>query len=185
MLETGKKIFYGLWICIIIFLLYKYFQNPDIASPENIRNFIRSYGSEMMLVYIALTLVRGFFLIPSTPFVIGGGMLFPDKLYLVLLISMVGVMVSATALYYFSDILGFSNYLDAKYPKEIGKWKTRLQSQKATYFVIGWSFFPLVPTDLICYVAGIVKMPFKYMFVGVFVGELVLDIFYVNFGSNL
>jgi len=98
---------------------------------------------------------------------------------------MVGVMVSATALYYFSDMLGFSRYLESKYPKEIDKWKARLRSPKATYFVIGWSFFPLVPTDLICYVAGIVKMPYKYMFTGVFLGELTLCIFYVYFGANL
>ena len=98
---------------------------------------------------------------------------------------MVGVMTSATALYYFSDILGFSQYLEKKYPKDIGRWKSILQSRKAIYFVIGWSFFPLVPTDLICYVAGIVKMPYKHMFVGVFTGELILDIFYVYLGSNL
>ena len=60
-----------------------------------------------------------------------------------------------------------------------------LQSRKSTWFVLAWSFFPLVPTDLICYVAGIVKMPFRSMFIGVFVGELTLDIFYVYFGASI
>lgn len=185
MIKIGKKVFFWLWILVILYLLYKYVQNPAIASPENIRALISSYGNEMMLIYIVLSLVRGFFLIPSTPFVIGGGLLFPDQLFLVLVISMIGVLVSATALYYFSDMLGFSHYLESRYPKGIGKWKKRLQSPRATYFVLAWSFFPLVPTDLICYVAGIVKMPFKYMFIGVFTGELILNIFYVYFGSTL
>ncbi len=152
MVRICKKVFLGLWICVIIYLVYLYIQNPAIASPENIRTFIASYGSEAMFVYISLTLVRGFFLIPSTPFVIGGAMLFPDKLFFILIISMVGVMFSATVLYYFSDMLGFSHYLEAKYPKKIGKWKQRLQDPKATYFVLGWSFFSFSSYrfDLLC-----------------------------------
>ena len=185
MIATGKKVFYGLWIVVIVLLLIAYIRNPDLVTPDYIKSFISSYGSEMMLVYICLTLIRGFFLIPSTPFVIAGGIMFPDQLLLVLGISMIGVMTSATALYFFSDSLGFSHYLESKYPNKIGKLKPMLQDYRATYFVLGWSFFPLVPTDLICYVAGLVKMPFKYLFIGVFVGELILDIFYVYFGSSL
>lgn len=179
MLKKGKKIFYVLWGVLLIYLLFRYIQNPEIASVNYIKNFISSYQGHILLVYIILSLIRGFFLIPSTPFVISGALLFPDKLPLVLLISMVGVMVSATSLYYFSDILGFSEYLEKKYPKKVEKWKGNLRSSKATYLVLGWSFFPLVPTDIICYVAGIVKMPYKYMFMGVFAGELLLNIFYV------
>lgn len=122
---------------------------------------------------------------PSTPFVIAGALLFPDNLLLVLFISMTGIMLSATALYYFSDILGFSEYLEKRYPNKVKKWENKLQSSKATFLVLGWSFFPLVPTDIICYAAGIVKMPYKYMFIGVFFGELILTSFYIYSGTTL
>lgn len=179
MVKTGKRIFYLLWILFIVFLIVVYIQNPAVATPEYLKEFIQSYGDEMMLVYIILTLVRGFFLIPSTPFVICGALLFPDQLFLVLVISMVGVMFSATALYYFSDLLGFSEYLEKKHPKTLETWKTRLRSPKATLIVIAWAFFPLLPTDLVCYAAGIVKLPYKYLFIGVFIGEVVLTSIYV------
>jgi uncharacterized membrane protein YdjX (TVP38/TMEM64 family) len=185
MVRKGKVIIYLLWFLILISFLIGYILNPEIATPEYIVRTIQRFSNEMMLVYILLTIGRGFFLLPSTPFVIGGAILFPDSLFLVLVISMLGVMCSATALYYFSDLLGFSHYLEKKYPKGIEKWKARLQNPKAAFFVLGWAFFPLVPTDLICYVAGIVKMPFRYMAIGVFVGELVLNIFYVYFGLDL
>ncbi len=185
MLKKGKIIAYILWTVVLICLITAYIINPEIASPKYIVAFIREFNTEMMLIYILLTLVRGFFLIPSTPFVIGGGLLFPDNLFLVLLISMIGVMLSATTLYYFSDILGFSKYLEKKFPNKISTWKSRLKSPKSTAFVTAWSFFPFVPTDLICYVSGIVKIPFKNMFIGVFIGELILDIFYVYFGASL
>lgn len=185
MLRTGKKVFYVLWALLLIYFIYRYIQNPNIFSVEYLKDFISLYKGQILIVYILLSLVRGFFLIPSTPFVIVGVLLFPDKLFMVLLISMMGIMLSATALYYFSDMLGFSEHLEKKYPEKVLKWKNKLQSSKATYLVLGWSFFPLVPTDIICYVAGIIKMPYKYMFTGVFIGELILVSFYVYSGSLL
>lgn len=61
MVKTGKRIFYLLWILFIVFLIVVYIQNPAVATPEYLKEFIQSYGDEMMLVYIILTLVRGFF----------------------------------------------------------------------------------------------------------------------------
>ncbi len=63
-------------------------------------------------------------------------------------------------------------------------WTARLGSPYSTLFVLVWSFFPLVPTDLICYVAGIVKMPFKYLLIGVVVGESILVYCYVFLGAE-
>ena len=178
-IKKGKQIIYSLWVLIILYLIYQYITNPSIINPYAIVEFIRFYENEMLLVYTMLTLVRGFFLIPSTPFVVSGGLLFPEHKLMVLVISMIGVMSSATTLYYFSDLLGFSRYLESKSSKRILKWKNRLQKPGAAFFVTAWSFFPLVPTDMICYIAGIIKMPFKYLFFGVFFGELILNIFYV------
>ena len=38
---------------------------------------------------------------------------------------------------------------------------------------------------MVCYVAGIVRMPFRNLFIGVFLGELTLVIFYVYFGQGI
>lgn len=177
-----KAALYWLWIVIVATLAITYLANPEILSADQVVGFLKAFEGEMMLAYILATFARGFFLIPSTPFVIGGGILFPDQLLMVLGISMAGVMFSASLLYYFSDALGFSKYLNENDSGQIATWKNRLQSPKATWFVLGWSFFPFVPTDLICYVAGIVKMPYQNMFIGVFLGELILDIFYIFIG---
>lgn len=185
MIRKAKITVYIIWLTMILSAVIAFLINPGIASPEYIVDFISRFENAMLFVYILVTIGRGFFLIPSTPFVIGGALLFPDKLFLVLALSMMGVMFSATALYYFSDFLGFSKYLEKKYPKGIARWHRRLEHPRATLFVIGWAFFPFVPTDLICYVAGIVKMPYRFMFIGVFLGELTLNIFYVFFSKGL
>ena len=51
--------------------------------------------------------------------------------------------------------------------------------------VAGWSFFPLVPTDVICYVAGIAKMSFKKMVMALLFGEIPLVTTYIFLGVEI
>lgn len=138
-----------------------------------------------MIAYVVISLIRGLFLIPSTPFVLAGVVLFPESPVFVITVSMIGILFTAILLYYFSDILGFSKKLQQKFPKKMAKWEERLRSKHAIWIVTGWSFFPLVPTDLICYVAGIVKMPIQYLLIGITVGEILLIGCYVYMGVGL
>ncbi|MEQ6123213.1 VTT domain-containing protein [Pseudotenacibaculum sp. MALMAid0570] len=185
MLRKGKIIVYSIWVLLTVGLITTYFIYPEFFTPEYLTSFIKKFTNEMLFIYILLTFIRGFFLIPSTPFVIAGGLLFPDRLLLVLGISLAGIMFSATALYYFSDLLGFSKHLNKKFPSKIDLWKSRLENSKSILFIAGWSLFPFVPTDLICYVTGVLKTPFKNMFLGVFIGEIILCSIYIFFGSSI
>ena len=185
MLQKSKNIAYRLWLLCIVTLIASYIFYPEKFTVEYIISFVQSFKTEILFVYIAVSLIRGFFLIPSTIFVVAGSIIFPEQSLLVLTISMLGVLFSATCLYYFSDSIGFSEILEKKYPQQVTSWKARLNRPGSTWLVLGWSFFPLVPTDIICYVAGIVKLPFRYMILGVFVGEAILNIGYIYFGSNL
>jgi len=183
--RKGKIIIYSIWILIIIAFAILYFLSPETFSADRITKFIKTFNTEMLWIYILLSLMRGFFLIPSTPFVIAGGLLFPDRLLLILIISMVGVMVSATAIYYFSDFLGFSKRLNHRFTSKTETWRARFSSSKSVFFIAGWSLLPIVPTDLICYAGGILKAPFKYIFTGVFIGELILCYIYIYFGASV
>ena len=185
MLKKGKILIYVIWIGFLIGLLITYLLNPELITAHNLVAFIQKFKGEMLLIYMLLTLIRGFFLIPSTPFVIGGGILFPNQLILVLLISIIGVLFSATALYYFSDLLGFSNYLESKFPRKITFLKKKLNTPKSTLLIACWSVFPFIPTDIICYVAGILKTPIKNVLLGVFIGEAILCSLYVYFGATI
>lgn len=183
--RKGKIIIYSIWVLVIIALGILYFLSPETFSAERITKFIKTFNTEMLGIYILLSLIRGFFLIPSTPFVIAGGLLFPDQLLLILVISMVGIMVSATAIYYFSDFLGFSKRLNHRFASKTETWRARFANSKSVFFIAAWSLLPVVPTDLICYAGGILKAPFKYIFAGVFTGELILCYIYIYFGASV
>jgi uncharacterized membrane protein YdjX (TVP38/TMEM64 family) len=183
--RTPKKIIYGLWIAIVLVIIGILIVNPSFFSVEHLVAFIRKFETHLMITYILISCLRGMFLIPSTPFVLSGVLLFPSSPIFVITVSMGGILLTTLMLYYFSDILGFSKTIIKKFPHKMKVWETRLRSKHAIWIVLLWSFFPLVPTDLICYIAGIVKMPLKYLLIGVGVGELILVTCYVYLGSGL
>ncbi|MFT5997747.1 MAG: putative membrane protein YdjX (TVP38/TMEM64 family) [Neolewinella sp.] len=156
-----------------------------MLTPEKIQEVVMQYGSIALLIYVFISMFRGFFLIPSTPFVLAGIAMYPDAPLLVITISMAGILFSATLLYYFSKRLGFSSHLEQKYSSAITATKELLSGNWATVFVAAWSVFPLVPTDVICYVAGVMKMPFYKMMLGLFIGEMVLVSAYVYLGKGI
>lgn len=184
-MKTVKNVVYYLWIFSIVALLVLFISFPDQFTPENLAAYISGHAGQMMLIYALVSLLRGLFLIPSTPFIIAGAILFPESPWTVFTISIAGVLAGSTFVYFFSDLLGFSEKLERKFPKKIAAWHRRLNSPYAIGLVTAWSFFPLVPTDVICYVAGIVRMRYSYLILGVLIGELVLVYLYVFLGKGL
>ena len=163
-----------------IFLFKNHYFDPIFLSE-----WMSQYGNKVWWIYIAVSFIRGFFLIPSTPFVLLGIILFPDQPIEVLAVAMSGVVFSATLLYFFSDSIGFSTYLENKYPKQVTWMKQKLGGKYKIAFIYGWSIFPPVPTDIICYVSGIIKVRYWVMILGVFLGELTLNSIYVAIGPEI
>lgn len=143
------------------------------------------FGGTVWLIYIIFSTFRGFTLLPSTPLVIAGTILFPDHPWIVLAISVAGILISSTMIYFFSDYLGFTAYFENRKPKLSKKIRQRLDHPLGFLFVAGWAFFPLVPTDLVCYAAGTMRMKFPKFIAAIFAGEFALCIIYIFFGGSL
>lgn len=180
-----KKTIISIWIVFIICCLGLYVYDPSAFKPENIADTLRQYNQQMILLYMLVSIIRGFSLLPSTPFVIAGTFLFSEQPDLVFWISIAGITLSSTLIYFFSDFLGFSDFFDKKFPKQIEKVRNVLNHPYGVLFIFLWSFFPLVPTDLISYVAGSMKMNFWKFIIPLFLGECVLVCSIVYFGGQL
>jgi uncharacterized membrane protein YdjX (TVP38/TMEM64 family) len=183
--STGKKVIILIWIlflisCVGIVLIY-----PQQFTPQNIAAFLLQFKTSMLFVYFLLSLARGLTLVPSTPLVIAGTILFPTELFWVLAISIAGIMFSSTMIYHFSDYLGFGAYLEHKQPRKISRLKHRLQQPTGFLFVFLWSVFPFLPTDAVCYVAGILKMNFTKFMAAMTFGELIICTIYIFFYAYL
>lgn len=169
-----KKVILSLWIGLILCCIGMYIYDPSLFTAKNIARFISEYDQQIILIYLLVSIIRGFSLLPSTPFVIAGTILFSNQPHLVFWISIIGITLSSSLIYFFSDYLGFSNFFERKFPEKIQNIKNLLNKPYGVFFIFIWSFIPVVPTDLISYVAGSMKMNFWKFIIPLFLGESIL-----------
>lgn len=174
-----------IWLLLVVICASLLFIFPDAVSRDSISEFLGGLGTLALIVYILLSLSRALLMIPCTPFVLAGGITFPDMPVLVMAISYAGIVAGAYLVYSFPSFGSYDEYLEEKYPEKVKVLEEKLHGAYAFWIVAGWSCFPLVPTDLICYVAGVVKMPFKKMATAVVIGEIPLVTLYVLVGAEI
>lgn len=170
------------WGLLIVATLAALIFYPEYFTKEAISKFLLQYEDQVLLVYLLISMLRGALLIPSTAFVFAGAIIFPESPWLVLCISMIGVISGAAIIYYFTEFLGFEKFFQKRFAGKMDRVHRGMEKY-GIWIVAGWAFFPVVPTDLVAYVAGVVRMkPWKF-FLGIFLGELPLVSLYV-FGGN-
>jgi uncharacterized membrane protein YdjX (TVP38/TMEM64 family) len=174
-----RAVVLAVWIAVIAIAVAYFLLSPDRFTASNLALSIKSFESEIWLVYLAMSAIRGFTLLPSTPLVLAGTILYPDQPWPVLAISLAGILISSSLIYFFSEALGFDDYFLRKKPRAVAAIRRRLEHPWGLAFVALWAFFPLVPTDAVCYVAGTTRMNFPKFISAVFVGELALCSIYV------
>lgn len=172
------------WLFAIVFALGYYIIYPEKFTPVSIKNFMEQQGSNLLIAYTLVSLLRGLFLIPSTPLVIAGAIIFPNNLWLVFTISMIGILFSASFIYFASDFLDFDKLFDKIKNKKVQTLRQKINDY-GFWVVLIWSFFPLVPTDLICYIAGTIKMNYYKFILALFLGESILVAIYLFLGNEI
>lgn len=133
-------------------------------------------------VYLVLGALRGFALIPVTNLMLVAIPIFPPMELFAL--TVVGVLISSACIYAFAGSLGLSDYFDRKHAEKTARVRAALQ-RNPTMIVATWSFLPIAPTDLICYVCGAMRISFTRFLAGVLVGEGVICALYIFGGHSL
>jgi uncharacterized membrane protein YdjX (TVP38/TMEM64 family) len=97
---------------------------------------------------------------------------------------MIGIIVSSAAIYYFSASFHLNVYLQRKKTKQLDAIQSGLQ-QFGLPIIIGWSFFPVLPTDMVCYVSGIMKVKITKLLLGILIGEGICSAIYIFSARSL
>ena len=174
-----RRVALGLWVSIVLALTAAYAINPSLLKPEVLVDTLRQSGQPVLVGYIALSVVRPFTLIPSTALIIVGALLFPRHPWFVMVSSLVGIVASAAVVYFFFEFLGIGELFERRHASRV-RWLKDQTRQNGFWIVVAWSAFPFVPTDVICYVAGTLRMKFGKFVCGVALGELPIVGFYVH-----
>ena len=176
-----QSVIYGWagWLLFLVTFLYLYFFRSNVLT----RNCASAMSASIVSGYVAYLLigcVRGFTLIPSTSLVLLAIPIFPPLPLFAL--TLAGILISSMSIYYFSESLHLNDAFEGKHGARVKKLKKILQGN-SMIIIFTWSLFPLVPTDLICYVCGILRIDFRKFIISVLLGEGAICGFYIFLGS--
>ena len=169
----------SVWLGVVFTGIGSYILYPHEFSAEGIAAFLLRFNTEIWVVYLLMSALRGISLLPSTPLVLAGTILFPQQPFSVLAVSLAGVVISSSMIFLFSEHLGLSDYFSSHKPELSERIRQKLDRPSGLVFTAAWAFFPLVPTDLVCYLAGTAKMNYLKFIFAIFVGESILCTFYI------
>jgi uncharacterized membrane protein YdjX (TVP38/TMEM64 family) len=133
-------------------------------------------------LYLAMGCLRGFTLIPATSWVLLGVVFFPPVP--LFLLTLTGIVVSSASVYYFAEALHLDELLRRRHARQLDRAQALL-NRYGLPIIIGWSFFPLAPTDLICYLAGVLRINVVKCLIGVAIGEGAICGIYIFTGDIL
>jgi uncharacterized membrane protein YdjX (TVP38/TMEM64 family) len=170
---------FALWVTIAGGALYLYFFKRDVVQAE-MRDALSASFWIASISYLLIGALRAFTLVPAT-FPLLVAMPFFDPLVL-LILTIPCIAISSSICYWFAEALHMDELFERKYPKQIGKLKRLLQSYQLP-IIIGWSFFLLLPTDVLCYVCGSLKINYKKFLIGVIIGEGTVYAIYIFLGD--
>jgi len=174
--------FFGLylWLLVIGVCLSLYFFRPDLFEPQRIRGFFNANLVPGLCIYFVVSTLRGFTLIPSTPIVLAGILVFPPlPLFLV---NQLAVYSSSAIVYYMARYLRFDHFFHEHYDEQV-KTLTRLLHRRELPVIAAWGFTPFVPSDLIVYVCGVLRINVVKTLVGISIGEGVICALYIFGGA--
>ena len=169
------------WAVLITSCLYFYFFHPDLFSPQQIRNYFSDNLYLGLFVYFIISTLRGFTLIPSTPIVLAGVLVFPPLPLWV--VNQLAVYSSSAIVYLMAREFQFDKFFHQRYPQQIEKLTRPLQQRELLVISI-WGFAPFVPTDMIVYVCSILRIRLWKTLLGVSIGEGIICAIYIFGGST-
>lgn len=179
-LETVRSFGLYLWLALIASSLSLFFFMPELFEPQSIRQFLTDNLFSGLLVYFIISTLRGFTLIPLTPIVLAGVLVFPP--WPLFLVNQAGVYASSAILYYMTRYMRFDNFFFTHYPQQVEKLILLLRKRELPVISL-WGFAPFIPTDMIICICSVLRISVFKTLLGVSIGEGVICAVYIFGGS--
>lgn len=179
--RTVRFLIFGMWTALVATALYLYFFQREFVQAE-LRGALSTSTIVASIIYVLLGSLRAFTLVPATFLLLIAMPFFPP--FLLLMLTLPGIGISSSICYFFAEVLRLDEPLERRYPTQIQKLKRVLQTHPWS-ITIGWSFMLFLPTDLICYVCGTMRVKYWKFITGVLIGEGAVYAIYIYVGDWL
>jgi len=155
-----------------------------VKQPKVLREYLRSFGALGFLMYVLLLAVHVLVVVvPGDLFNICGGFIYGVPLGF--LLSMIGIMIGTVCAFYISRLLGYE--LVSKFiPKEkIAKISNILNSKKGMVGMLIICLIPVIPKDLMIYVAGLTPIKASKLFFVYAISRIPGTLIWVSVGAQV
>jgi uncharacterized membrane protein YdjX (TVP38/TMEM64 family) len=168
------------WLATILAALYVYNFRRGLVEGE-MREALSASFWAAAVAYLLIGSLRAFTLVPATfPLLVAMPFFEPTVL---LALTLPCIAISSSICYWFAEVIHMDEVFERKYPAQIRKLKSLLQRYQLP-IIIGWSFMLFLPTDVLCYVCGSLKIDYKKFLFGVVVGEGTVYAIYIFLGDS-
>jgi uncharacterized membrane protein YdjX (TVP38/TMEM64 family) len=181
MIHRFRRVLLIAWLAVLAGALYFYVFDREVLQSL-LDSALAQPKALAGTIYLAIASIRGFTLIPSAYLMIAAIPILPATP--LFLLTLVGVMISSASIYLFSEAMRLDEYFEGRHRAAIAKIRNALQRNEM-WVIILWSFLPLTPTDVICYVCGTLRIEFKKFLIAILIGEGAICAVYVYLGDGL
>ena len=160
----------ALILTTFIFILNKTGLWQKINSIDKIKKIVEKGGVFSCLIFIILQILQTTILqIPAIIVTLAGSLIFGK--WLAFLLSFIAIMLGSLIMFWIGRKAGvkFLTFLIGK--EKANKWISRISECK--YLFVLMMLFPLFPDDILCVVAGLSTMSFKFFFLTNVVARLI------------
>ncbi|MCH4890299.1 TVP38/TMEM64 family protein [Acidaminobacter sp. JC074] len=173
---------YGLIMFALIAIIIMTNKYVDLSqyTPEDIRDYVNSYGMLAPLVYIIIFTLVPLTLFPDSIIAVSGGMCF--GLFWGSIYTMIGAFCGGTLSFYLSRLVG-KNFITSVLKKDLPNIGEDIDN-RGFMAVLILRLIPLFPYDIISYGAGLSKIKYKDFILATLIGIIPGVIVFVNLGSQ-
>jgi uncharacterized membrane protein YdjX (TVP38/TMEM64 family) len=161
-----RPVLLTLWVVAVAATLYLFVFQRDAVQHE-LQTAMSTSMFAAGFIYLMLSSLRGFTLLPAAPLLLLGIAFFPP--FALFVLTLTGILCSAAVTYWFSESLHLEEIFTKRHALAMTRLKSLLQYRELPV-IIAWGIFPLTPTDLIVYVCGVLRVDFKKCLLGVAIG---------------
>lgn len=155
-----------------------------VKKPEVLREYLRSFGGWGFVIYILLQAAHVLLMvIPGDLFNVCGGYIYGIPLGF--LLSIIGIMIGTVCAFYISRLLGYE-FISKVIPKEkIEKISNILNSSKGTLGMLIICLIPVIPKDLMIYIAGLTPIKASKLFFIYALSRIPGTLIWVSIGAQV
>lgn len=180
--KKKKIIIKSIIILFFIGIIYLINRNKgfDGYSPEDIKEYLDSFGILAPIAYIVMFTLVPLTLFPDSILAIAGGMGF--GLIEGSILTMIGALCGATLSFYITRLLG-KNFIKKIIKKDVSVIEKQLE-EKGFIIVLLLRLIPLFPFDVISYSAGLSDIKYRDFISATFIGTIPGILVYTNLGDK-